>query len=338
MADVIIEEAVAVARRWARDEGARLPGFGGAFLTGSALWAPPGSALPPHSDVDVLVVLDEPAGHGRKLRYGGALLEVSYVPAAQVASADDVLGHYHLAGAFHRPGVLADPTGRLSALQREVSHRFAERRWVLARCEHALETARTRLTSTGSAGPLPQQVNAWLFGTGGTAHVLLVAGLRNPTVRRRYAATRELLAGRGLADHHEFLLDLLGCAAMTPRRASRHLHGLERLFDTAKNVDAPAYPFNSDITDTARPVAIDGSRALIDAGLHREAVFWLAATYARCLLKLSAAGRPAPADGLLDLLADLGADTPAARGSRAAAVLAALPSLRRTAEHLAPPG
>ncbi|MEV4839932.1 hypothetical protein AB0K05_35885 [Nonomuraea sp. NPDC049486] len=332
-----VGEAVDTARRWVRDEGARLPGFGGAFLTGSALWAPPGSALPPHSDVDVMVVLDEPAGHGRKVRYGGALLDVSFLPATRVESAEAVLRDYHLAGAFHRPGVLADPTGRLRDLGREVSRRFAGRRWVLARCDHALETVRARLAGAGSPGPLPGQVNAWLFGTGVTAHVLLVAGLRNPTVRRRYAATRELLDGRGLADHHEHLLDLLGCATMTPGRVRRHLDGLERLFDTAARVDAPAYRFDSDITAAARPIAVGGSRALVDAGLHREAVFWLAATYARCLLKLAAAGRPAPEDALLELLSDLGADTPAARQARAATVLAALPSLRRTAGHLAPP-
>jgi len=35
-----------------------------------------------------------------------------------------------------------------------------------------------------------------------------------------------------------------------------------------------------DISDAARPIAIDGTRALIDRG---EAMFWIAATYARCM-------------------------------------------------------
>lgn len=336
LAGVLVGDAVAAAGRWVREEGARLPGFGGAFLTGSALWARAGDRLPPDSDVDVMVVLDAPEGRGRKLRYEGVVLEVSYLAAAQVASADEVLGHYHLAGAFHRPQILADPGGTLSRLAREVSARFGDRERVLARCDHALETARARLAGVDAPETLPDQVNAWLFGTGATAHVLLVAALRNPTVRRRYAATRDLLHARGLPEQQEHLLGLLGCAAMTRGRVLRHLGGLTLLFDTAKRVSAPGYPFDSDITDLARPIAIDGTRALVDAGLHREAVFWLAATYVRCLLKLSAVGRPAPADGLLDLLADLGADTAAGRRARADAVLAALPSLRATAEHLAP--
>ena len=41
-------------------------------------------------------------------------------------------------------------------------------------------------------------------------------------------------------------------------------------------------PFAADLTPAARPVAIDGSRALVEGGNHREAVFWIVATAARC--------------------------------------------------------
>jgi hypothetical protein len=37
-----------------------------------------------------------------------------------------------------------------------------------------------------------------------------------------------------------------------------------------------------DLTDAARPIAIDGSRDLIARGDHREAIFWMVATYSRC--------------------------------------------------------
>uniref|UniRef100_UPI00066E0109 hypothetical protein n=1 Tax=Nonomuraea sp. SBT364 TaxID=1580530 RepID=UPI00066E0109 len=370
---MLIEEARRVAGEWARTEGARLPGFAGAFLTGSALWAEPGTVLPASSDVDVMVVLDDPArsAGGGKFRHRGVLLEVSCLPAAAVGSAQTVLGDYHLAGAFHRPGVLADPTGRLTSLQREVARRFAERHWVLARCDHALDRVRAFLAdvaetgappgtepaepptaaagvgeSAGSGSPAGSEgvgepagrVSAWLFGTGVTAHVLLVAGLRNPTIRRRYEAAGELLAGRGLSGYHEYLLDLLGCAALTPSRARHHLAALERAFDRAAPVHAPAYRFSSDITEAARPIAVDGSRDLIDRGLHREAVFWLVATYARCLAKLAAAGQEPGAglrDGFHELLTDLGAGTDRDRRHRATRVLTALPDLRRTAESLA---
>jgi len=50
----------------------------------------------------------------------------------------------------------------------------------------------------------------------------------------------------------------------------------------------PRLPFAADLTPAARPVAIDGSRELVDGGNHREAVFWVVATAARCQTALNA--------------------------------------------------
>jgi hypothetical protein len=310
-------------------EAAALPGFGGAFLTGSALWADGNAELSPWSDLDVMVVADPPVRIG-KLPYAGVLLDVSAAPA--LGSAHEVLSDYHLAGAFHLPGVLADPTGRLTELQRVVARDFAERPWILARCTDAMDRVRGWINGMDESAPLPDQVNAWLFGTGVTTHVLLVAALRNPTVRTRYAAVRELLAERGRHDYHEVLLDLLGCADLSQERVERHLAALEKAFDAAAGVRAPSYRFASDISPAARPVAVDGSRELVRRGLHREAVFWVAATYGRCLAKRAAAGLSGYEDGFLDLLEDLGAATFADRRHRGDR--AALPGLWQTAMSL----
>ncbi|MGP3959754.1 hypothetical protein ACTWPT_27455 [Nonomuraea sp. 3N208] len=330
-----IDQARQLARRWVAEEGARLPGFGGAFLTGSALWADPDAELPPTSDVDVMVLADPSAARIGKFLYEGVLLEVSCLPG--LGSAHDVLGDYHLAGSFHLPCVLADPTGRLTEVQRIVARDFAERPWILARCGHAMDRVRAWITGMDASAPLHDQVTSWLFGTGVTTHVLLVAGLRNPTVRTRYAAVRDLLAEHGRHDYHEVLLDLMGCAELSPERVELHLSALERAFDAATAVQAPSYRFASDITAASRPVAIDGSRELIRRGLHREAVFWVVATYARCLAKRAAAGVSGYSgysgheDGFMELLGDLGAATAADRRRRGDRVLAALPGLRETA-------
>ena len=50
----------------------------------------------------------------------------------------------------------------------------------------------------------------------------------------------------------------------------------------------PRLPFAADLTPAGRPVAIDGSRELVDGGNHREAVFWVVATAARCQAALNA--------------------------------------------------
>ncbi|MEV0389119.1 hypothetical protein [Nonomuraea sp. NPDC050643] len=323
-----IEQARQLARKWVLEEGAALPGFDGAFLTGSALWADPGDELPPTSDVDVTLIAG-PAAHLGKFLYEGTLLEVSAISG--LGSPHEVLSDYHLAGSLHLPGVLADPSGRLGELQRVVARDFAERPWILARCTNAMDRVRGWINGMDESAPLPDQVNSWLFGTGVTAHVLLVAALRNPTVRRRYADVRELLAEHGRLDHYENLLDLLGCRHLDAARVEWHLAALERVFDAAAPVRAPSYRFASDITEVARPVAIDGTRELVRQGLHREAVFWLVATYARALAKRAAAGESGYEDGLLELLADLGAETFADRRHRGDLVLTALPGLWQTA-------
>ncbi|MGP4095542.1 hypothetical protein [Nonomuraea sp. KM90] len=356
-----VEQARQVARQWVLEEGAGLPGFGGAFLTGSALWADAGAELAPTSDVDVMVVADPAAriGHIGKFRYKEVLLEVSSITG--LGSTHEVLSDYHLAGSFHLPCVLADPSGRLTELQRVVARDFAERPWILARCTNAMDRVRGWINGMDESAPLVDQVNSWLFGTGVTAHVLLVAGLRNPTIRRRYAAVRELLAEHGRLEFHESLLELLGCADLDAARVRWHLAALERAFDAAASVRAPSYRFDSDISPVARPAAIDGTRELIERGLHREAVFWVVATYARCVAKRAAAGdhladRAADhladhlddhadhhvdghvddyaadcTDGLRELLADLGAETFTDRRRRGDRVLAALPGLWQTA-------
>ncbi|MFC7586882.1 hypothetical protein ACFQYP_26465 [Nonomuraea antimicrobica] len=145
---------------------------------------------------------------------------------------------------------------------------------------------------------------------------------------------RELLAEHGRLEFYEGLLDLLGCAELSPARVAGHLAVLEKVFDATASVRVPAYRFDSDISPAARPAAIDGSRELIDRGLHREAIFWLVATYARCLAKRAAAGQGGYEEGLRELLADLGAATFADRRRRGDRVLAALPGLWQTATAL----
>lgn len=337
---MLVEQARAIARQWVLAEGCHLPGFAGAFLTGSTLWAPTDGVLAPDSDVDVMVVLEvaEPPATLGKFGHRGVLLEVSFMSGQALGSPETVLSNYHLAGSFHLPSVLADPTGRLTEIQHVVSRHFAERRWVLARCAHAMDRIRGWITGMNASAPLPDQVTSWLFGTGVMTHVLLVAGLRNPTIRRRYEAVRELLAAHGRLDYHEQLLDLLGCAQLSAARVRYHLAALERAFDAAARVQATSYRFASDISAAARPVSIDGSRRLIERGLPREAVFWLVATYSRCLTKLSLAGREATShkDDLRELLADLGAETFDDRRRRGDRILAALPELWHTAESLTP--
>lgn len=279
-----VSEAKAVARGWVLAQGCRTPGFAGAYLAGSITWLPDGAPLPETSDVDVMLVIDGPLPANKlgKFPYQGVLLEVTYLPQAQVQSPEQILGDYHLAGSFRRPNVIADPTGHLARLQAAVGQGFARRVWVERRCAQATQRMVERLESIDPSAPLQNQVMAWLFAAGGAPHVLLAAGLRNPTVRRRYVAVHDLLADYGLLDFYPPLLALLGCAQLRREQVAAQLPALEAAFGDAAGVVQSSYPFAADLSQQGRAVAIDGSRQLIQSGWHREAIFWMVATYSRC--------------------------------------------------------
>lgn len=175
---------------------------------------------------------------------------------------------------------------------------------------------------------------AWLFGTGITTHVLLVAGLRNPTVRQRYLRVRELLAEHGMQAVHETLLGLLGSASVGPGAAMHHLQALEPAFDTAAAALRTPIAFAGDLTAVARPLAIAGGRQMILAGDHREAMFWIAVSWARCMrvFHVDAPGeetRFMPAFGAM--MAELGVESLDILPARAAAVEVFLPRLQQIA-------
>ena len=338
-ADMLVRDAREIARQWVIEEGSGIGGFCGAYHAGSTSWLPAGSTIPPTSDVDVMVVVSDPSRLAKrgKFIYRGVLLDVSYVPSDQLASPDQVLGDYHLAGGLRTPSIIADPSGELAALQAVVSAGYASRRWVRKRCEHAINRVIEHLQPVfGFPLPLHDQVTAWLFATGVTTHVLLVAGLKNPTVRGRYAAVRELLSECGRLEFHETLLELLGAAALSRERVEQHLTALASVFDATAAVIRTPFPFASDITSAARPIAIDGSRDLIERGLHREAVFWILATYSRCQKVLhqdAAAGMEDQfSPGYRQLLGDLGVESFDDLRRRGQEVELFLPRLREEAE------
>ncbi|MEU6767809.1 hypothetical protein ABZ916_35540 [Streptomyces sp. NPDC046853] len=313
--------------------------FRGAYFSGSTVGLPDDAELPPSSDIDIFVVTahqDPPAKPG-KLRFRGVLLEVSYLPRSEIASLDHVLTAYHLAGNFRTDTIIDDPTGELRGLQAHVSRHFAERYWVRRRCLDARHRVENRLAAIDTSAPYHEQVLSWLFPTGVTCHVLLVAALRNPTVRLRYPAAREVLADYGHLGLYPELLDLLGCAHLTADRVRHHLRELTTTFDATVPVAKTPFFFSSDITSAARPVVIDGSQRLIDSGDHREAVFWIIATFARCHTIL-AADAPQLGEALAPAfraaVADLGISSTGDLIHRAREVTRFLPRLWQTAEDI----
>jgi hypothetical protein len=327
-------EARDAARHWVREHAAGAAGFRGAYLAGSAADRPADAEHPPWSDVDVTIVVageTAPPKPG-KVRHDGALLDISYLPQELLADPERVAATHYLAPSFAGPdGVLLDPTGRLGRLRAAIAPTYDSPPAVQRRVEDVLTAVRMRLTAADPAAPWPQQVLAWLFPTTLVAVAALVAAGRRPTVRLRYRAARDVLSG----DRYARMLELLGCAGIDAAVVARHLDRLEEVFDEAAAVGRTPFFFSSDISARARPIAIDGSRALVDAGDHREAVFWIVATFARCqqILDADAPERSGAADrAFRAALAELtGVRSPDDLRARAAATLAYLPELEETA-------
>jgi hypothetical protein len=334
---MLVRDAKALAGQWVLQEAVNLHGFQGAFYHGSVNELADGALYPTSSDLDICVALDSeevPPKPG-KFPYHGVLLEVSYVSWDEVCSPEKVLAQYHLAGSFRGPSIILDPSGKLTQVQAVVSANFPKEQWVRKRCQHAMCRILHGLMFDKDAA-LPDQVNAWLFPAGITTHVLLVAGLKNPTVRKRFVSARKLLADYGFMHFYPELLDLLGCTYLTPQQVEQGLQLLEVVFDLAKEVPNPPFFFASDVSDGARHIAIDGSRDLISTGSHREAVFWILATLCRCHKILAFGGSPealAKADqSLWDFLGLLGIESRADIAVAQARVKAILPEVWEVAE------
>ena len=340
---VTMGEARAAAAAWVAQYARDQPWFRGAYIAGSTVGLADGVGLPLGSDVDVMVVRAEAAPPPKpgKFLYRGALLEVSYLASPDLAAAEAVLASHHLAHSLRVAAILEDPTGSLQDLQRRVAAQFAQPEWVWRRCEAVRRSGEAWLSGIDPAAPWHDQVMSWLFGTGATAHILLVAALRNPTVRLRYLRAREVLGEHGCADLYPELLGLLGCADLPPERVLGHVEALGRTFDAAAQAYRTPYRFAADISPDARPIVVDASRALIAAGDHREAVFWVVATFARCHTILAVDAPDllrALAPAFDALLGDLGIADRDDLLQRAAAVRRFLPRLWETAAVLVAAG
>ena len=312
--------------------------FRGAYFVGSTVGLPENSELATGSDIDVALVTSEAAPPPKpgKVLHKGALLEISLRSWPQLSSLDEVLRSYHLAAGLRVNTIIADLTGDLRILQQNVAQHFTEEVWVRRRCQDARQSVENWLKRIDRSEPWHDQVTAWLFGTGVTTHVLLVAALQNPTVRLRYLAVRDVLEQYQRMALYPELLRLLGCAELTADRVNHHLVALSRTFDVAAAAAKTPFFFSSDITPAARSIAIEGMGTTIQSGNHREAVFWIVATFARCH-KILAADAPRSAQSEFapafdDVLADLGILSTDDLIRRAESVVQFLPELWENAE------
>lgn len=318
-----IGDARALAAKWLAENFGKLAGFLGSYLSGSTAWGDPQAEFRAGSDVDLFVVLDvnELPNAPGKIFWHGVVLEINFITYQSIANPEQILGDYHIAGAFIANGLLSDPEGKIAKIRQTVAAEFSAPSRILQRCLHAKTRAGSFITQFRQSTQLHDKVTNLYFGAGVCAHMILVADQANPTIRRRYAQMQKSLQHHGELAFHEHLLTSLGSNNWTQKTAIDLLAQVATSFDLACAVIRSPYQFASDMTKATRPIAIDGAAEMIDAGYHREAAFWLVAISARSRAVVAKDGSAAQLDSvdaaLSELLAYLGTPDIAAMNERA---------------------
>jgi hypothetical protein len=215
----------------------------------------------------------EPPDEHRIFPYRGIIIEVNYQTSDHFQSAEQILGDYPTACHFTTSNIIEDPSGQLTKIHQAVVKDYARREWVYKRCEHAREMTLVGLTWLNESDPFHDQVFAWLFATLIPAHILLVAGLRNPTVRKGLVEARELLTRYGHMKIYPAMLDILGSTTISQAQAESHLNSLAQTYDVVKNLIKTPFYSATEISDDTRAMNIEAIKYWIEQGDHKEAMY-----------------------------------------------------------------
>lgn len=278
-----IGDAIAIAAGWIAASDLL---FTSAFIGGSMACADPALPYDPTSDIDCYLVLagDPPDGKIGKITVDGVLLDVSWLPWHQLAGAES---HAVLASLLQFGRIVRDEDGALTILRQVISGRFATDEMIARRLDDMRARIRGGLAVDSSHLATPEQVMNWLFPATLATHMPLVAHCVPLTVRKRFVAAKKVMEPAV----YESLLALYGFDDVTAERAQQWLLDTALLFDHVAPMAASSTRFwASDIRSDARDIAIGGSQRLIDAGMHREALYWIIATRVRCLTVLNDEG------------------------------------------------
>lgn len=338
-----IGAAKAIARQWLAEEWEGKPGFLGAIYAGSTNWKSDETEYVPPSDIDILIWV---AGETRtvdRFYRDGVILQPSILPYSRLSRApEEILSDFRIASHFSVPSIIADPTGHLTALHRAVAPEYTRRKWVRARCERVRtridEILDTWLAPDLETDALWEQVFDLYYAVFILSEILPVADLRDPTVSKSFVLAREILEKQGRLDLQEAMFALLGCQQMSRTDVEAHFAVYEAAFDRASAVLRTPFFFTSELTTDARPVSIGGMRQIIDAGFHREAMFWMYAVYSMAEKVIqndaSDAEKAAHLQQYRQQLADLGLHTKADILDRAEQLKALVPTFMEVAEQI----
>lgn len=282
-------QAIAAAKDWVCAQAAKMPGYCGAYLSGSVLERSADEIWPQDSDVDVVVVFDgELPDKIGKFRRQGVLLEITLMMKDVFTDDAHVLSTHYLAFALNGGWVLDDPQGFLVPLAKRVQAAYMQPEWLMKRVESAGAIAYNHISALGNRAAEENIFMSCGFGPSAIALPILAAAGCNCTVRKRIPKAKNVLRKYGYADFCERLDEVIGCKGLMRADLLPHMEALERTYSIAMNTTGPSkdYPFRSDIRPDAWDVAIGGTYGMLMSDAPGDAVFWMIATFARCMVIL----------------------------------------------------
>ena len=273
-----VAQVIDQVKEWLAQEGAKTPGFCGAYLTGSINAASAKEPFPPYGDVDLHIVLREGGKASEanlQVFYRGLIIECGFKGLDDYASPEVVLANPHIAPHLVVNSILSDPTGQLTRIHEAVARAFAQRAWVMARCAYEKDRVRGHLAGLSQAKTPVEATIQLYWAANFLAGLIAVASLRTPTHRKGLILLKELLQQQGRPDLHEDLLDFLGYRQLGVERVNFYLQECGAAFDRAIEVKKTPSFFDMKLRPFIRPYAIEGAQEMIEAGYHREAMFWI---------------------------------------------------------------
>ncbi|ADO71981.1 hypothetical protein [Stigmatella aurantiaca] len=276
------QHVLAKAKAWAEQEGSRIPGFHGAFVAGSVARMAPDTELEPWRDLDVVMLTREPQmvkAERMELVHEGIILESSCLSAAPFHSAETILSTPEHADNIAAGIILADPTGELQQLHKQVAAEYSRKRWVKARLDFQRKDLSDRLEQAVKASQFSERFVHFHMAMVYLSGLLAIAHNRPLTLRRRLVITGELLEAEGKTQLHEDVLALIGCNHLTRETVERYVTEFDQAFGRAIQVKRITVPYDYKFRAHLRPYYVEGTLDMVREGRHREAIFWLFGFY-----------------------------------------------------------
>ena len=273
-----VGQVIELAKEWVEIYGSQIPGFCGAHLMGGLNYMPKDAPFPSYRDVDMNILSrDTQNTEVYDVSYKGLMVEYGAAPIEDYQSPERVLANPSLASNLAVNSILSDPIGRLAPLQKAVEFEYSHRKWVVARCDSAKDSAENSINGLRQANspfdayPHLSELIVSLSG------LIAFAGLKPPTHRRSLVLAKKVLESYGQADLHEEILAGYGSIHMGKAEVQAYLLDCVAAFDKAVEVTRTPFPFQFKLHPHVKPYFIEGSREMIEEGYHREAVPWIAA-------------------------------------------------------------